>query len=45
MGQAAGAAAVLANIQNKSPLEVSLQDLRKLIEEHGGIVPGPGQKG
>ncbi|WP_353718924.1 FAD-dependent oxidoreductase [Dyadobacter sp. 676] len=45
MGQAAGAAAVLANMQNKSPLEVSLDELRKLIEEHGGIVPGRGQKG
>lgn len=45
MGQAAGATAVLANMQGKSPLEVRMDDLRKLIEEHGGIVPGPGQKG
>ncbi|MDQ6481679.1 FAD-dependent oxidoreductase [Dyadobacter sp. LHD-138] len=45
MGQAAGAAAVLANIQNKTPLEVSINDLRKLIEEHGGIVPNSNQKG
>ncbi|MGV3508899.1 MAG: FAD-dependent oxidoreductase, partial [Sphingobacteriaceae bacterium] len=40
MGQAAGAAATLASKQNKSPLEVSFDDLKQLIEEHGGIVPG-----
>jgi hypothetical protein len=45
MGQAAGAAAVLANLQNKTPLDVSMSDLRKLLEEHGGIVPGSGSKG
>ncbi|TCS88330.1 FAD dependent oxidoreductase [Anseongella ginsenosidimutans] len=39
MGQAAGAAAALANIQNISPLEVPLKELRQLIESHGGIVP------
>lgn len=39
MGQAAGAAAVLANKYHKSPLEVPINDLRKLIEEHGGIIP------
>jgi len=39
MGQAAGAAAVLANMQNKTPLEVSIKDIKQLIEEHGGIVP------
>lgn len=44
MGQAAGAAAVLANMQNKTPLDVSMTDLRKLLEEHGAIVPGR-QKG
>ena len=44
MGQAAGAVASLASIQNKSPLEVSMSDIRKLIEDHGGIVPGS-QKG
>lgn len=45
MGQAAGAAAVLANMQNKTPLDVSMSDLRKLLEEHGGIVPGTSSKG
>ncbi len=39
MGQAAGAAAVLANLQNKTPLDVSIKDIKQLIEEHGGIVP------
>ncbi|RRA99115.1 FAD-dependent oxidoreductase [Larkinella rosea] len=45
MGQAAGAAAALASMQNKTPLDVPFGDLRKLIEEHGGIVPGSSQKG
>lgn len=45
MGQAAGAVAVLANMQNKSPLEVSMTDIRKLIEDHGGIVPVADRKG
>ncbi|GAB3918812.1 FAD-dependent oxidoreductase [Larkinella terrae] len=45
MGQAAGAAAVLASMQNKTPLDVPMKDLRKLIEEHGGIVPVSTQKG
>jgi hypothetical protein len=45
MGQAAGAAAVLASLQNKSPLDVSMADLRKLLEDHGGIVPGGSRKG
>ena len=39
MGQAAGATAVLANLQNKTPLEVSIKDIRQLIGEHGGIIP------
>lgn len=39
MGQAAGATAVLANLQNKTPLDVSIKDIKQLIEEHGGIVP------
>lgn len=45
MGQAAGAVAVLASMQNKSPLEVSMSEIRRLIEEHGGIVPPTTQKG
>jgi len=40
MGQAAGAAAALANIQNKTPLELSITELRDMITAHGGIVPG-----
>lgn len=40
MGQAAGAAAALANIQGKSPLEVPIAELRRLIQAHGGIIPG-----
>ncbi|MCU7694790.1 FAD-dependent oxidoreductase [Haoranjiania flava] len=39
MAQAAAAAAVLANLQNKSPLEVPISDIRKMIEEYGGIAP------
>ena len=39
MGQAAAAAAVLANMQGKTPADVSLADLRKLLEDHGAIVP------
>lgn len=39
MGQAAGAAAALANMQNKTPLEVPLDELRALIKAHGGIIP------
>lgn len=40
MGQAAGAAAALANMQNKSPLDLSIRELRELISSHGGIIPG-----
>lgn len=39
MGQAAGAAAALANMQNKTPLNLSVSELRKLIASHGGIIP------
>lgn len=39
MGQAAAAAAVLACRQGITPAEVSISDLRVLLEEHGGIVP------
>ena len=41
MGQAAAAAAVLAHRHGCSPEEVPIQDLRQLLEEHGGIVPQP----
>ena len=39
MGQAAAAAAVLANRLNKSPAEVPLKKIKQLIKEHGGIIP------
>src|SRR5690554_363426 len=39
MGQAAAAAAVMANISNKSPLEVPIGDIHRLLEEHRGIIP------
>jgi hypothetical protein len=39
MGQAAGAAAVLASTTKKTPIEIPIADLTRLIEEHGGIVP------
>ncbi|TDB62333.1 FAD-dependent oxidoreductase [Arundinibacter roseus] len=39
MGQAAAAAAVLAHTHKTTPLEVPFQELRQLIEAHGGIVP------
>lgn len=39
MGQAAGAAAALAIQKNTTPAEVSIEDLRSLLEMHGGIVP------
>ena len=40
MGQAAGAAAALACKLGKTPIDVPMKDLRQLITEHGGIVPG-----
>jgi len=40
-----GAAAALAFTQKKTPLEVSMPDLRRLLEEHGAIVPGNQPKG
>lgn len=39
MGQAAGAAAALASLGNTTPLAVSLKDVRKMLREHGAIVP------
>lgn len=39
MGQAAGAAAVLAIEKKITPADLSMKDLKKLIETHGGIVP------
>ena len=40
MGQAAGAAAALAARQKRAPLDVPLEDIRRLLREHGAIVPG-----
>ncbi|WP_165792997.1 FAD-dependent oxidoreductase [Sphingobacterium haloxyli] len=39
MGQAAAVAAVLAHTQGKTPAEVSMSDIKKLLMEHGAIVP------
>lgn len=39
MGQAAGAAASLAIEKNITPASLVMNDLKKLIELHGGIVP------
>jgi hypothetical protein len=39
MGQAAGVAAALAAKAGTSPLEVPLTDIRRVLAEHGAIVP------
>lgn len=39
MGQAAAAAAVLANKLKVSPLDVPLESLKDLLKNHGGIIP------
>ncbi|WP_257667801.1 FAD-dependent oxidoreductase [Parapedobacter tibetensis] len=39
MGQAASAAAVLANQQGKSPHEISIAALHELLAAHGAVVP------
>jgi glycine/D-amino acid oxidase-like deaminating enzyme len=39
MGQAAAVAAVLASRSGTTPAEVPLEDIRRLLEEHGAIVP------
>ncbi|NND06390.1 MAG: FAD-dependent oxidoreductase [Saprospiraceae bacterium] len=39
MGQAAGAAAVLAHQRNVTPIDVPVAEVQALIEEYGGIVP------
>lgn len=41
MGQAAGAAAALAAHTNTTPLQVPLEDIRRLLRKHGAIVPSP----
>jgi len=40
MGQAAGAAAVLAARTGTTPSRVPLDDIRSLLQSHGAIVPG-----
>lgn len=40
MGQAAGAAAALACSKKMTPLDVPIAEIKQLIEEHGGIIPG-----
>ena len=39
MGQAAGAAAALAAQRNTTPLEVPLDDIRRVLREYGAITP------
>lgn len=39
MGQAAGAAAALACLQRNTPAAIDTEEIRQLIQEHGGIVP------
>lgn len=39
MGQAAGVAAALAAVHGTTPLEVPISEIRKLLREHGAIVP------
>ena len=39
MGQAAGAAAVLAVLRNTTPLNVPLNDIRALLAKHDAILP------
>ncbi len=39
MGQTAGAAAALAFNKKTTPLNVPVDELKKMIEDHGGIVP------
>lgn len=41
MGQAAALAAVLAIKHQVTPAEVPLAELKAMLQEHGGIVPGP----
>jgi len=40
MGQVAGAAAALAAQQKTTPVEVPLEDIRRVLRKHGAIVPG-----
>ena len=39
MGQAAGAAAALACLNKSTPLDVPVDRIRRMIRDHGGIVP------
>lgn len=39
MGQAAAVAAVLANSSGKSPADVPIESIRKMLIDHGAIVP------
>ena len=39
MGQTAGAAAALASMKGTTPLNVPVDELKRMIKDHGGIVP------
>ena len=39
MGQAAGATAALAAVENTTPLKVPLKDIRQMLVKHGAIIP------
>ena len=41
MGQAAGATAALASRHKTTPLDVPFEEIRRLLRDHGAIVPGP----
>ncbi len=40
MGQAAGAAAVIANKRKTTPLQVPIDEVKQLISFHDGLIPG-----
>jgi hypothetical protein len=41
MGQAAGVAATLAAQRRTTPLDVPFDEIRRVLRDHGAIVPGP----
>jgi len=39
MGQAAGATAALAALNNQTPIDVPLKNIRDMLSKHGAIIP------